>query len=244
MKLTHYTTTGTQSQMALPAWLSGEVNDVELAKAIRVYRSNARQGTSKVKTRSEVNRTKKKWFKQKGTGNARHGARTANIFVGGGISHGPNGMQNWVRSLPQRAKHQALHSALLAQIENVVIHDGLSELKGKTKAAAQLVATAAGRDARVLVILSETQPAVVRSLANLANVLTMTAGRVTALEVATADKVVTTAEALKVLETRLMASIAKAEQPKVEAEAPKKVAKAKPAAKPVKKVAKTAKATK
>jgi large subunit ribosomal protein L4 len=63
--------------------------DALLAQAIKVYQSNLRQGTSYTKTRSEVKRTKKKWYKQKGTGNARHGSRNPNIFVGGGVSHGP-----------------------------------------------------------------------------------------------------------------------------------------------------------
>jgi large subunit ribosomal protein L4 len=75
-----------------------------LAQAIRVYRSNLRQGTSYTKTRSEVKRTKTKWYKQKGTGNARHGARTPNIFVGGGVSHGPRAIENWSKKL--NAKRQ------------------------------------------------------------------------------------------------------------------------------------------
>ena len=41
-----------------------------------------RSGQHKVLTRAEVNRTKKKMYKQKGTGQARHGARSAPLFVG------------------------------------------------------------------------------------------------------------------------------------------------------------------
>ena len=51
--------------------------------------ANARQGTHKTRSRGEVNRTKAKWYRQKGTGRARHGSRNANLFVGGGIAHGP-----------------------------------------------------------------------------------------------------------------------------------------------------------
>ena len=49
---------------------SDKAADQLLAQAIRVYQANLRQGTSYTKTRSEVKRTKKKWYKQKGTGNA------------------------------------------------------------------------------------------------------------------------------------------------------------------------------
>ena len=48
-----------------------------------------RSGQHKVLTRGEINRTKKKMYKQKGTGNARHGARSAPLFVGGAKAMGP-----------------------------------------------------------------------------------------------------------------------------------------------------------
>ena len=51
--------------------------------------ANARQGTHKAKSRSEINRSKSKWYRQKGTGRARHGSRNAPIFIGGGVAHGP-----------------------------------------------------------------------------------------------------------------------------------------------------------
>src|ERR1041384_8551496 len=48
-----------------------------------------RAGTHQVLTRGEVNRTKKKMYKQKGTGQARHGARSAPLLVGGAKAMGP-----------------------------------------------------------------------------------------------------------------------------------------------------------
>ena len=48
-----------------------------------------RAGTHKVLTRGEINRTKKKVYRQKGTGQARHGARSAPLFVGGAKAMGP-----------------------------------------------------------------------------------------------------------------------------------------------------------
>ncbi|MBI1872200.1 50S ribosomal protein L4, partial [Candidatus Collierbacteria bacterium] len=69
-----------------------KVNEALLSQVIHVYRANTHQNTSKVKTRGEVNRTTKKVYRQKGTGNARHGARSAPIYVGGGVAHGPSGV--------------------------------------------------------------------------------------------------------------------------------------------------------
>ncbi len=60
-----------------------------LHRVVRWQRNNAQQGTHKVKTRSEVKYSTKKIYRQKGTGGARHGARSAPIFRGGGIYKGP-----------------------------------------------------------------------------------------------------------------------------------------------------------
>src|SRR3990172_10907754 len=66
-----------------------EVNRGLVHQAYVRQMANARMGTAKTKTRGEVNRTTAKWYRQKGTGRARHGSRSAPIFVGGGVAHGP-----------------------------------------------------------------------------------------------------------------------------------------------------------
>ena len=60
-----------------------------LHRVVRWQRNKAQAGTHKVKTRSEVKYSTKKIYRQKGTGGARHGARSAPIFRGGGIYKGP-----------------------------------------------------------------------------------------------------------------------------------------------------------
>ncbi len=59
-----------------------------LHRVVRWQRNNAQAGTHKVKTRSEVKYSTKKIYRQKGTGGARHGARSAPIFRGGGVYKG------------------------------------------------------------------------------------------------------------------------------------------------------------
>jgi large subunit ribosomal protein L4 len=73
--------------------------------------ANARQGTHMTKSRGEVNRTKAKWYRQKGTGRARHGSRNANLFVGGGVAHGPKS-RKYVKKMPRKMRRAALRSAL------------------------------------------------------------------------------------------------------------------------------------
>ncbi len=180
------------------------VNQSLLAQAVHVYRSNARQGTAKTKTRSEINRSHKKWFKQKGTGNARHGARNANIFVGGGVAFGPTGEQNYKVKLTTKMKRQALISALSWLAPQTLVCDSLNDLDGKTKSAAALLkAQLASADQRVLIVVDKVTPIMRRSLNNLAQVLTVSASRLNTLQVLHADTVIFTSQALAELDKRL-----------------------------------------
>ncbi len=88
------------------------VSDALLTQVLHVYRANTHQNTSKVKNRGEINRTHHKVYRQKGTGNARHGARSAPIYVGGGVAHGPSGVQPAIKKLNQKMKAAGLAGVL------------------------------------------------------------------------------------------------------------------------------------
>lgn len=105
-----------------------------IAQAIRVYLANQRQGTQSALTRSEVNRTRKKLYKQKGTGGARHGDRKAPIFVGGGVTFAPK-PRDYSLKFPKQMKKRALEEALkLKKPEKI----SLEKVTGKTKDLAKL----------------------------------------------------------------------------------------------------------
>jgi large subunit ribosomal protein L4 len=178
-------------------------NQQLMALAVRVFLANQRQATSKVKTRSEVNRTKKKWYKQKGTGGARHGARSAHIFVGGGVVHGPTGEQNYSLKMTKSQRQLALRSALSAQAAQITVCDDVMQLDGKTASAAKLIARIAGADTKVLVVSHEPQPEMTRSLRNLENVLMESVYRLNTYQVLMAGKIIMTSEAIKLIEQRV-----------------------------------------
>ena len=205
MKLTVITPTSKSSSIEVSNQVFGQkANPQLLAQAVRVYLSNLRQGTSKVKTRSEINRTHAKWYRQKGTGNARHGSKNAPIFVGGGIAHGPKGVENWDRQLNRKMKAQALRVALSMQVEKIVVTDNLNGLKGKTKEAAKLLTKMLGTDVgRTVVVLSENSSLMRRALQNIDRVLPVAVVELTALQVALADTIVFSKNSLQALEARL-----------------------------------------
>jgi large subunit ribosomal protein L4 len=120
---------------ALPKEIFGaKVNDVLMAQAVRVYLANQRQGNAHTKSRGEVDLTTAKWFRQKGTGRARHGAKSAPIFVGGGVAHGPK-KRDFSLSLPKKMKKAALLSALSQKANDgeVIVLSGFSKIEPKTK---------------------------------------------------------------------------------------------------------------
>ncbi|OGM86758.1 50S ribosomal protein L4 [Candidatus Woesebacteria bacterium RIFOXYC1_FULL_46_16] len=124
---------------SLPAIFGEKENLPLLAQAVRVYEDRRHLGLAKAKTRAEIDRTKKKWYKQKGTGGARHGARSAPIFVGGGVAHGPKGVKRTL-VIPVKMKRKALAVALSLKAKEaaVVLVDGLDTLK-KAKDAQNLL---------------------------------------------------------------------------------------------------------
>lgn len=176
-----------------------------VAQAVRVYLSNQRSGTAKVKTRAEVNLTKKKWFKQKGTGNARHGAQSAPIFVGGGVAHGPNGTTNWKLSMSQSMRTRALETVLAfqAKAEKVQIVQGFESLVGKTKEVVSALKALKLQSKAVLLVTEKATDELLRATQNISNILVINSKDLSTFYVARAQAVLITPEGLSALETRL-----------------------------------------
>jgi large subunit ribosomal protein L4 len=106
-----------------------------LARMVRYQLAKRRAGTHKTKGRSEVNRTRKKLYKQKGTGNARHGAASAPQFRGGGRAFGPV-VRDHGHDLPKKVRQLALKLALSskAKVAGLIIVDEAKLTQPKTKA--------------------------------------------------------------------------------------------------------------
>lgn len=110
-----------------------------LQRVVRWQRNNAQAGTHKVKTRSETSYSKKKIYRQKGTGGARHGDRNAPIFRKGGIYKGPTPRSHG-HDLPKKVRQLGLKHALSAKAKegSLVILDAAAT-DSKTSALAKQV---------------------------------------------------------------------------------------------------------
>lgn len=129
------------TSISLPKEIFGvEVNQDLLSQAMRVYLNNQKAHNAHTKTRAEVSMTGAKWFRQKGTGRARHGAKSAPIFVGGGVALGPKNRRIRLE-LPAKMRQAALKSALSLRVKEgeLLGLSGLDKSTGKTKEMANLV---------------------------------------------------------------------------------------------------------
>lgn len=128
------------SEITLPDSLfAAEVREDLMLEAVRWLRARRRSGTACVKNRSDVVASTKKIYRQKGTGNARHGAKSAPIFRGGGVVFGPH-PRSYEFKINKKVRRKALLSALSlkALTESVIIFSNFtadkistSELKRK-----------------------------------------------------------------------------------------------------------------
>lgn len=109
-----------------------------LARMVKYQLAKRRAGTHKVKGRSEIALTGRKTVSQKGSGGARHHARSANIFVGGGRAFGPTPRSHAIK-LPKKVRALALKTALSAKAAGgkLVIVDEVVADSPKTKPLAE-----------------------------------------------------------------------------------------------------------
>jgi len=118
-----------------PSTIAPRVSKQLLHDAVVMYLANARQGSNKTKSRGEVSGSTKKMYRQKGTGNARMGAKRTPVRRGGGHANSRQPRSYYYR-LPRKAVQAATRMALAAKIgaESVVVIDQLAMEAPKTKA--------------------------------------------------------------------------------------------------------------
>lgn len=173
MKVQKITSKGTkEGEMSLPKEIMSEVNLPLLAQAIYVYEERSHLGLRKTKTRSEVKRTTKKVYRQKGTGGARHGSKRAPIFVGGGVALGPRPIRRTL-TLPDRVRRKAKNMAfsLKAEEKKLFFVSGLKKISS-TKEMNKLIRTLSQitKAKKFTFILSEGAKEIVRYLRNIKGV--------------------------------------------------------------------------
>ena len=111
-----------------------EVRPDILQRVVQWQLASRRSGSHSTQTRSEVSYSKRKVVRQKRTGSARHGARSAAIFRHGAVSHGPR-PRSHAKGLPKRLRRLGLRMALSARAQSgdLVVLESLELSEGRTR---------------------------------------------------------------------------------------------------------------
>ena len=174
-----------------------EPSEGAIYQAVRAYQTNQRQGNAATKTRAEVFLTKRKMYRQKGTGRSRAGKASSPIRVGGGIAHGPH-PHFYHERLPKKVKQLALKSALSikASAGDVKVVENISMEKPQTRTIAGMTQAIEVDQARALLLTDEPDSNLVKSCRNIAGLEVRPVGQVCAYDVLLADSVIFTQGAL------------------------------------------------
>ena len=178
-----------------------EPNDAVVKDAIDAARAGARQGTAKVKTRSEVSGGGRKPYRQKGTGNARQGSIRATQYRHGGIVFGPV-PRDYSKKMNKKEKRLALKSALSYKVldNELVVVEAINFETNKTKEMINLLSSLNLTNHKVLVCVNELTENVCLAARNLGNVKVVLPHEVTTYDLVLSDNLLITEEALKSLE--------------------------------------------
>lgn len=173
-----------------------------LQRCVRWQLAKRQAGTHKTKGRSEINRTTKKLYKQKGTGNARHGAASAPQFRGGGKAFGPV-VRSHAHDLPKKVRALALRHALSskARAESLIVLDDARIDEPKTKALKERFVRI-GLENALVVGGAEVDVNFERAARNLPNIDVLPVQGINVYDILRRDKLVLTRAAIDALEAR------------------------------------------
>ena len=177
-----------------------EPNQSVLFEAIVMQRASLRQGTHKVKNRSEVAGGGRKPWRQKGTGRARQGSIRSPQWRGGGTVFGPQ-PRSYSYKLPKKVRRLALKSALASKVveENILVIDSLSFEAPKTKEAVAFL-KGLSVDTKALIVTDVVNDNVALSARNIPGVTVIDANGLNVLDLVSHNKLIITKSAVEKVE--------------------------------------------
>lgn len=181
-----------------------ETNDNVVRDAIQVAMNGLRQGTYKVKTRSEVSGGGRKPWRQKGTGRARQGSIRAPQWRGGGIALGPV-PRDYSLKMNRKERKLALKSALTykARDKEIIVVDKITLDVPKTKEMVKMLESLKLTDKKVLMIMHELDENIILAGRNLQNIFMMEPYELNVLDIINADYILADVAAIKDIEEAL-----------------------------------------
>lgn len=179
-----------------------EIRGDILQRMVKYQLAKRRAGTHKTLSRGEVARSHSKLYKQKGTGQARHGAANAPLFRGGAHAH--NRLpRDYSHDLPKKVRALALKHALSAKANagNLVIIDALTLKDAKTSALQKSLGKLKLEKALVIAG-AEVDANVARAARNIPHIDILPNAGLNVYDILRADKLVLTQDAVNAIHER------------------------------------------
>ena len=176
-----------------------DINIGLLHQVVKSNRTNYRNNTASVKTRSQVSGTGAKPWAQKGTGRARQGSLRSPQFVGGGIAHGPGG-RVYLDRTPKKMKKKSLNMAISQRIkeEAVFVIDGQSVDVPSTKLASTVLSKF-NIERSFIFVYGEGDDNLIKSFRNLKNSRIVSVKKLSTYDVVSTDNAVLSKNAMDYL---------------------------------------------
>jgi len=176
-----------------------DINIGLLHQVVKSNRTNYRNNTASVKTRSQVSGTGAKPWAQKGTGRARQGSLRSPQFVGGGIAHGPGGRVYLYRT-PKKMKKKSLNMAISQRIkeEALFVIDGQSVDVPSTKLASTVLSEF-NIERSFIFVYGEGDDNLIKSFRNLKNSRIVSVKKLSTYDVVSTDNAVLSKNAMDYL---------------------------------------------
>ncbi|ADP34756.1 50S ribosomal protein L4 [Bacillus atrophaeus] len=177
-----------------------EPNESVVFDAILMQRASLRQGSHKVKNRSEVRGGGRKPWRQKGTGRARQGSIRSPQWRGGGVVFGPT-PRSYSYKLPKKVRRLAIKSALSSKVvdNNIVVLEDLTLDAVKTKEMAAIL-KGLSVEKKALIVTADVNETVSLSARNIPGVTVVQADGINVLDVVNHEKLLITKAAVEKVE--------------------------------------------
>lgn len=207
MELAVLNTQGAETgrKVTLPESVFGvEPNDHAMYQDVRLILANGRQGTHKAKERGEVSGSKKKPYRQKGTGNARPGSKRSPLWRHGGRIFGPK-PRDYGFKLNRKVKRLARVSALAhkAKDNGIIVMENLKMEAPKTKDFKNIISALKADNTKVLLVVAEYNKNIYLSGRNLPKTLVVRAEDLNTYDILNADHLVICEDAVAIIEQQL-----------------------------------------
>jgi large subunit ribosomal protein L4 len=187
-----------------------KINNDLLYQAINIQLANRRTHLAKTKDRSEVRGGGKKPWRQKGTGRARHGSIRSPLWVGGGVTFGPNTDKVFERKINKKARRKALFMVLSSKVQDkelIIIDELKAEIK--TKKMVDLLSKLIKNEKKhsILIITSKKDEKILKAIHNIDYVKPLAADSLNVLDLLSFKYLLMDKESIKVIEKTYSAKV-------------------------------------